>query len=1161
MKLKDLLLLMLFLPASLFAQKSFFKKVTFPSLQSSLSIAPGKDSSLYFFSRDSYYGMMDKNGALVWAKLFVNAGNDFHCRKLIRISDTLYAAIGELYNSYDGAVVLFDHNGVIKATKSYNNPNYEEFDDLMVMSQKRYLILEYGGSSRIKLIKTNTSLNTILSKQISVKSIPYGNSFSSPSICLMNSNLFLLTYSASSYLGAELKASGTVTIALDSSLSILWTKTTEGDYDASYAYTTPMDNRLYIASGTTAKGVGKKDIMLTCLDTLGNELWCRTWGNVATDESASAITWTSDTCLLIAGVIENSTTNKKGLLMKVDKNGELIWAHQYNPLVGSTSMLLNQVIHFSDSLIGAQFYSGGSWGFMVLTESGNAGCLVKNLALQRKSYHLSSSLLPVTVSSFTPTTGTALSYTTAAATVTLSTVCQYSCEAVANMRISSTKVCMNDSIHLQNISAGAISHSWLLDGSAIGNAPSMNIAFAVPGYHTLSLVAYGSASCSDTLTAGIYVDSLPQASFTSSQKIMEGYFISNSISSETDTWIFGDDNLAFEGGLNENHVFSSPGTYSNCLVASNVCGTDTFCSLANPADHSNYDYYSKIWGQNTSNGYGSSICQNPMGELVIAGWDPDLIGGTDVALLFQLKHNGMQNKMKIMEYLNFENDPEIYALKNGSYLILLNNSGSSLLALMDSVFSYPMVLNFGSVGFNCAAEAKDGSLFFGGKVSNKGVILKTSSSMGHKIWANQLAKAMTINSLCVLADGNLLLAGRSTNNKAYLSKMNGTTGQLIWSKFYTSPSSTLLETKSIFYDKKSGSVYLSGFVDTSGNKLRAFLIRADTSGAITWSKIFRLGTQTWALDCFTNQYNKVFVGMSNPLPPYRNFLAELDTSGNILHIRNYRMNIGFSWLNTHVNSFIPCYDGGVAMIGNIDDSNINDSLFIVKTDTSGMNHLCNITSYSNPPSAIALNLGTEFSDSTSSLATQLASPAFSMSYPAGYVYPQLMSCSGGGCSSYLVTSTSQVNSNTYTFTYTLPPFPVNTMQWNFGDGTFSDSATVTHSYLPGNYTATLSVDISGCGILESTYNISVPTSLVSNSSGANLEIIPNPASSVLVVKNNIARSYSTSLKNVIGEELWQGHLQTNSSSEIDVSRFSEGVYFLSVVNVSEKFIYKIILKH
>ena len=96
-----------------------------------------------------------------------------------------------------------------------------------------------------------------------------------------------------------------------------------------------------------------------------------------------------------------------------------------------------------------------------------------------------------------------------------------------------------------------------------------------PGIYTVVLEV-GNSQFSDTktITNYIVVETIPEANFTSLTTGLMSAFTNVSNNAITYEWMFGDGNMSIEE--NPTHTYTTAGTYTVTLTATNDCGSDTF---------------------------------------------------------------------------------------------------------------------------------------------------------------------------------------------------------------------------------------------------------------------------------------------------------------------------------------------------------------------------------------------------------------------------------------------------------------------------------------------------------------------------------------------------------------------------------------------------------
>lgn len=128
-------------------------------------------------------------------------------------------------------------------------------------------------------------------------------------------------------------------------------------------------------------------------------------------------------------------------------------------------------------------------------------------------------------------------------------------------------------------SGGATISSWLWDfgdgNTSTSQSPNHN--YAAAGVYTVCLTITDSCG-SDSSCHNVSVTcALPTASFSANDSLLTVSFTDASTTTGNTnwSWSFGDGNN--NSSQNPTHVYAQPGTYTVCLIVSDICGGDTIC--------------------------------------------------------------------------------------------------------------------------------------------------------------------------------------------------------------------------------------------------------------------------------------------------------------------------------------------------------------------------------------------------------------------------------------------------------------------------------------------------------------------------------------------------------------------------------------------------------
>lgn len=161
------------------------------------------------------------------------------------------------------------------------------------------------------------------------------------------------------------------------------------------------------------------------------------------------------------------------------------------------------------------------------------------------------------------------------------------------------------------------------------------------------------------------------------------------------------------------------------------------------------------------------------------------------------------------------------------------------------------------------------------------------------------------------------------------------------------------------------------------------------------------------------------------------------------------------------------------------------------------------------------------------------------------VYDSLMNWHIGEYDPFANFTYSISSSNQVAFTNT--SLNATNFNWNFGDGGTSESNNPTHTYLTtGTYT--LQLIANKCGISDTTFqtiNITITLEVNEITQTNNLNIYPNPVTTIFNVKQDLSNKITYKIASITGQEIQTGIIN-NSEKQINASLLSEGIYFLQL---------------
>jgi PKD repeat protein len=111
--------------------------------------------------------------------------------------------------------------------------------------------------------------------------------------------------------------------------------------------------------------------------------------------------------------------------------------------------------------------------------------------------------------------------------------------------------------------------------------------------------------------------------------------------------------------------------------------------------------------------------------------------------------------------------------------------------------------------------------------------------------------------------------------------------------------------------------------------------------------------------------------------------------------------------------------------------------------------------------------------------------------------------------------------------------------WNFGDGTFDNTANPTHTFAAdGSYNVTLTI-MGACGPDSTTQSVTVASGTGVNAiANSSFSVYPNPAADVIAVR--LPAATTLVMTNVMGQEVM--HTDIAAQATLNVNQLPAGVY-------------------
>jgi hypothetical protein len=331
-----LLITFYFIPASSFAQITFEKTFGGTDIDEGYSVQQTSDGGYIiagytnsFGGRDIYLIKTDSLGDTLWTKTYGGSGNDYG-RSVQQTSDGGYVIAGYTESFGSGSMDIYlvrtDSLGNILWTRTFGGTSWDEGHSVKETKDGGYIVVgsttSFGaGVYDVYLIKTNISGDTLWTKTYGDTGWDMGYSVQQTS----DGGYVIVGFTGSS----NPHQRDVYLIKTDSLGSNLWTRTYGGtSADHGYSVQQTRDGGYIIAGTTYSFGIGDGDFYLVKINSSGKPLWSRTYGGINWDRGSS-VQQTRDGGYIIGGWTDSFGGMRNVYLVKTDSLGDTLWTRTY----------------------------------------------------------------------------------------------------------------------------------------------------------------------------------------------------------------------------------------------------------------------------------------------------------------------------------------------------------------------------------------------------------------------------------------------------------------------------------------------------------------------------------------------------------------------------------------------------------------------------------------------------------------------------------------------------------------------------------------------------------------------------------------------------------------------------------------------------------------
>ncbi len=349
MKQQLIIFILLAISFSAFAQNDIGQTYGYNDTEIAYSLTISQDNYYYITgitksfangTDEVYVLKTDKLGKMIFDNSY---GSKYHDRgrSICSLEDGNFIITGESWNGFDNIygrdnifLLKIDKRGKIIWQKALYQPQKDQGFCVKELSDNNLFVVGYTMSfaniGSIYVIKTDKEGEKLWEKTFITDSVDYGFDF----VELQNNDLLILGNAGGFFNSvqndyrthdADIKL-----IKLDSDGNTIWSKLWgEDKHDLARQIIQATDNEFFIIGSTQTNSAGSFDILLLKIDEQGDEIWNKTYGGESFDYG-QAIDITSDKeFLYIAGVVdtEDETAETDIFVLKTDLFGNEIWSH------------------------------------------------------------------------------------------------------------------------------------------------------------------------------------------------------------------------------------------------------------------------------------------------------------------------------------------------------------------------------------------------------------------------------------------------------------------------------------------------------------------------------------------------------------------------------------------------------------------------------------------------------------------------------------------------------------------------------------------------------------------------------------------------------------------------------------------------------------------
>jgi hypothetical protein len=338
--------------------------------------------------QDAWLVKTDLTGKQQWNKTY-GGTNDDYVSSIVQTNDGGYALAGYTYSygagNQDCWLIKTDSAGNQQWSKTYGGTMYDSAQSVIQSNDGGFIICGTtnstgAGAQDLFLVRTDSSGNQLWTKTFGGTRNDYGTSL----VQAADGGYAVVGFTLSFGAGGP----DAWLIKIDSIGKQIWSKTYGGTGDDSiYAVAQTNDGGYALAGYTQSYGAGSYDFWLTKTDSLGNSLWTKTYGGTADDYALSLVNLPNGG-YAIGGYTESSGSgNGDFWLVRTNSDGNQLWNKTYGGTDYDFCFSLVNTIDGGYALAGYTYSWGSNGDFWLVKVPADTGTTVMlNVPYQGQGY-------------------------------------------------------------------------------------------------------------------------------------------------------------------------------------------------------------------------------------------------------------------------------------------------------------------------------------------------------------------------------------------------------------------------------------------------------------------------------------------------------------------------------------------------------------------------------------------------------------------------------------------------------------------------------------------------------------------------------------------------------------------------------------------------------